>query len=448
MRRKRKDKYTQQSEMIQTFLQAVATEQGAMSGFVQRQSKMTAAVFAQTLILGLLDNAEATLNDLVQISAKIGVTISEPGLHGRINEAGVSFLKGLLDSSLKQFAASSAVPAEVLRGFSRVDLLDSTQITLPKALAPHFAGYNSPGTEAALKIQLSVDYLQGRLNALHIGAGRVPDQTCELAVQLAIPNSLQIFDRGYAVLARLRQIAAQDAYFLTPLKTSTNVYTPPEATTPVDLAAWLERQPAADTIVDVEVVVGTEDRLPVRLVAYRLPREQVERRRRQARHNARKKGRSVTPRHLHLLAWGLLLTNIPASRLPASTLIALYRVRWQIELFFKLCKSQFRLAVVGPWRLHRLLCQLYARLIAVILFQWLIAPWRFLADRELSPPKAFRIVRQQARPLLAALRAHGDGLAAILAEMQDDFLRYALKTVRRKSPSTFGLVRQLPPPVA
>lgn len=206
MRRKSKDEYSQKSDMIQQFLKEVATEQGEASGFVKRQSKMTASVFAETLILGLLDNPEASLNDLVQISAKLGVEISEPGLHGRINEEGVTLLKGLLDSSLKQFAAQGTVPAEVLSRFSRVDMLDSTQITLPKALAAYFTGYNSPGAEAALKIQLSVDYLQGRLNALQIGAGCVPDQTCELAVQLATAGSLHLFDMGYVVLDYLRRI--------------------------------------------------------------------------------------------------------------------------------------------------------------------------------------------------------------------------------------------------
>ena len=443
MRRKSKHEYTRQSEMVQDFLREVTREQGVASGFVKRRSKMTAEVFAETLILGLLDNPEASLNDLVQISAKLGVEISEPGLHGRINNEGVELLKGLLDSSLKQFAAQGAVPAEVLARFSRVDILDSTQITLPKALAPYFEGYNSPGAEAALKIQLSVDYLKGRLNALRIGAGRVPDQTCDLAAQLATPGSLQVFDLGYAVLEYLRRIGQHDAYYLTRCKTRTNIYAQPDDPAPLDLAAWLEAQAVAGSVVDQWVYVGAEDRLRVRLVAYRLPQAQVDKRRRQARQTARKKGRHVTKRHLQLLAWGLMLTNIPSDWLPAEALITLYRVRWQIELVFKLCKSQFRLAVVGPWRLQRLLCQLYARLIGVVLFQWLIAPWRFLTEGELSPVKAFPIVRRQALPILGALRAEGVGLADILADMSDDFLRYALKTPRKKSPSTFSLLEQL-----
>jgi hypothetical protein len=443
MRRKSQDEYSQKSEMIHQFLKEVTTDQGEASGFVKRRSKMTAEIFAETVILGWLDKPEASLNELVQISAKLGVDISEPGLHGRINAEGVVLLKSLLDSSLKQFAAQGTVPAKVLAQFSRIDILDSTQITLPKALASHFAGYNSPGTEAALKIQLSMDYLKGRLNALLMGAGRVPDQKCDLAVQLATPGSLQLFDMGYAVLERLRRIQDKAAYFLTPLKTRTNVYAQVADAHPLDLAAWLAQQPQADGVVDRWVFVGEDERLPVRLVAYQLSQATVDKRRRQARRTARKKGHQVTQRHLQLLAWGLMMSNIPAEKLPGEALITLYRVRWQIELFFKLCKSQFRLAMVGAWRLQRLLCQLYARLIGIVLFQWLTAPWRFLDEGELSPVKAFSIVRRQALPILSALHADGVSLAHILAQMSDDFLRYALKTPRKKSPSTFVRLAQL-----
>jgi hypothetical protein len=264
-----------------------------------------------------------------------------------------------------------------------------------------------------------------------------------LAAQLATPDSLQLFDMGYAVLDRLRRIEDHQAYFLTPLKTRTNVYAQAHDTPPLDLAGWLTAQAQGDTVVDQWVFVGEDERFPVRLLAYRLPQAKVDRRRRQAQHNARKKKRQVTQRHLQLLTWGLMITNVPMEKLPSAALLALYRVRWQIELFFKLCKSQFRLAVVGPWRLPRLLCQLYARLIGIVLFQWLTAPWRFLDEGELSPVKAFPIVRRQAFPILKALGAGGVGLAAILAQMSDDFLRYALKTSRKKSPSTFARLQQL-----
>ena len=118
-------------------------------------------------------------------------------------------------------------------------------------------------------------------------------------------------------------------------------------------------------------------------------------------------------------------------------------MRWQIELFFKLCKSQFGLAKVGHWRLSRVLCYLYAHLIGIVLFQGMIVPWRFHAGRELSPTKAFRIVRRRAFALLQAVHTRGAELAALLADMQSDFLRFALKTPRKKLPSAFARLLEL-----
>ena len=443
MRQTTKDQYTRQSAIIQRLLHETAEEYGAMSGFVQRRSKMTAEVFVQVLVLGLLENREATLNDLVQISAQLGVEISEPGLHGRINELAVVLLAQVLASSLKYQAGGGAVPAGIAQRFAHIDIVDSTQIRLPKALAEHFAGHNSPGTEAMLKMHLSIDYLSGRLNAVRIEAGRTPDQRCDLAVQQAQPGSLQLFDMGYVVLKYLREIDAREAYFLTPFKTSMHVYTQADAAKAVDLGTWLDERAAEKGYVDEWVFIGAEERLPVRLVAFRLSEKQAAERRRRSKENARKKGRTVSQRHLRLLDWGIWITNAPADLLPPQAVPTLYRVRWQIELFFKLCKSQFGLAQVGHWRLPRVLSYLYARLIGIVLFQSMIVPWRFHAGRELSPTKAFRIVRRRALAVLQAVHTRGDELAAILADIQSDFLRFALKTPRKKSPSTFARLLEL-----
>ena len=437
MRRKDREEYTQKSKKLQEFMTEVAEEVGRRSGFVQRQSKMTAEVFAETLIFGGLDNPEAPLNELVQVSEDLGVTISEEGLHQRMNERAVAFLRDLLASSLKQFKAQGTIPDEVLNQFTSMNLLDSTQVTLPEELAEFFAGFNSEGSRAMLKMQLSIDYLTGRLNAIRFGAGRDPDQNCDLAEQVAKEGSLEVFDMGYGSLERLDRLANLiKAYFLTRFKSGTNVYASASAEKPLDLVDWLDAQ--GDTV-DQNVFLGATKRLRVRLVAQRLPDHVVAERRRKARRNAKKKGRTVSQRHLRLLAWTICITNVPPDMLTAEQVMIIYRLRWQIELFFKLCKSQFRLAAIGPWRLDRILCHLFARLIAIVFFQWLIAPWRFLDDAELSPTKAWRVVRRASRSLLDAIRTRDlDELTALLLSITDDFLRYALKNSRVKSPSTLA----------
>lgn len=98
----------------------------------------------------------------------------------------------------------------------------------------------------------------------------------------------------------------------------------------------------------------------------------------------------VTAKHLALQAWNLFITNGPPEWLDSQQTLQLYRVRWQIELLFRLWKSQAKLSQVGRYRKARIICQLYARLIALVLFNWLAAPWRFSS----SFPKAWRVFQR------------------------------------------------------
>ena len=67
----------------------------------------------------------------------------------------------------------------------------------------------------------------------------------------------------------------------------------------------------------------SQERLPVRLVALRLPPALAAQRRRRARANAKKdRSLKLTKRYLKLLRWTILLTNVTAEQLNAQQLWA------------------------------------------------------------------------------------------------------------------------------
>ena len=92
-----------------------------------------------------------------------------------------------------------------------------------------------------------------------------------------------------------------------------------------------------------------------------------------------KKDQTVSRARLALADWTLLVTNVPAERLTALEALTLYGVRWQIELLFKLWKSLNQLDLSrsqNPWRV---LCEVYAKLLAYVIQQWifLIGFWSY-----------------------------------------------------------------------
>ena len=85
------------------------------------------------------------------------------------------------------------------------------------------------------------------------------------------------------------------------------------------------------------------------------------------------------------------MTNATQEQLPAALIRAIYGIRWQIELIFKIWKSIFELDIVRPMSIHRFECMLYGRLILILINNQLQALFRSkepLDDFELSEIKA------------------------------------------------------------
>lgn len=140
-----------------------------------------------------------------------------------------------------------------------------------------------------------------------------------------------------------------------------------------------------------------------------------------------------------MLDWQVFLTNTDDSQLPADCLGQVYRIRWQVELVFKLWKSGAHLAHTHHYSRERILCQFYARLIGLIIFHWLTAPLRQRDRFELSLPKALDILQSPAIAFMKALYFRSLDLPDLYRELIDDLLAHAAKNKRRSRPSTLAL---------
>jgi len=109
---------------------------------------------------------------------------------------------------------------------------------------------------------------------------------------------------------------------------------------PVDLLA--EFRKASDLgLIDRPIFIGRKDGKPLalRLVAVKKPGQAAEAARRTARRKARTGRHQISNGTLAAAEWVIIVTSLAAEDFAAADVLALYRLRWRIELAFKRLKS-------------------------------------------------------------------------------------------------------------
>jgi hypothetical protein len=402
---------------LQTLFTTVADAVARETGFARRRRKLTGALFAQTLVFGLLGAPDATLRQLQQAAATAGTAASVQAIAQRSTQTAATFLQRLLARALETVVTSEPVAMPLLARFPAIVVLDSSVLSLPAALASVWrgCGNNTPqGASAALKLQLRYDLCAGGLDLLTLHDGAASDQQAPSQDAPLPPGALRLSDRGFFAAAVFRAIVAAGGHFLShPVPRLTVAY--PTGTVR-SLARFLgaRRTP----VVDLDLSVGTKDPLPCRLIAVRVPAQLAERRRAQERAEARREGRAARASVLALAGWTVLLTSLPRHALSVREALVLARLRWQVELTFKLWKSAgngvHAWRTADPWRL---LCTVYAKLLGCLVQHWLLVSscWA-VPDKSLAA--AATTIRSRSPSLLSALRRGRSRLREELAEQR------------------------------
>ena len=185
---------------LQTLFTTVADAVAAETGFVCRRRKLTGAVFAQTLVFGLLGVPHATLRQLQQAAATAGTAASVQAIAQRSSQTAATFLQRLLERALETVVTGEPVAIPLLARFPAVVVLDSSGISLPPALASVWRGcgnHTAQGALAALKLQLRYDLCAGGLDLLTLHDGTESDQHAPSQTAPLPPGALRLSDRGF-----------------------------------------------------------------------------------------------------------------------------------------------------------------------------------------------------------------------------------------------------------
>lgn len=377
------------------------------------------------------------LEQLAQAAHRINSEIEVTGqaFKARFNKYAVAFLKAMFVEALKMTAPGAAQSIPLLSVFSEVNVLDSSSVQMPESLKEQYQGCGGIGAKAAAKVYLLLNYLTGSYQTIRIEAGRKADQNMgQQFLSGHKQGALWLFDLGFFCAPFLAQIAQQGSFYLCRLAASQwNIYCR-NATGELeafDLDDFLRRAPRQ--LFEIEIVFGPKQEVETRLILAPVPQKVAAERQRKARLAARKQGRTPSRRTLDRCSWTLMLTNASPEQLPTSTVTEVYGVRWQVELVFKLFKSDAKLETSLGSEKHRVECEFYAKLITLLLFNRISGLVENIAGEKISPTKLWRRMRDEASDLLQAL---GQGTAEALSEMLKFLSNYVKPRSGKKHPST------------
>lgn len=421
------------AQAMQEVLTDVAESLARELGVVCRQRKFDGATLTQTLVLGFLANPKASWKDLAVMARRRGVDVSEQAIAQRFTPTLLNYLKQLIEVMAARCIAAQPVACELLRRFTGVFLTDSTVASLPETFAdvwPGCGGRPGGGGKAGLKFQLTMDWLTGGLSHLGIEPARDPDQKSSVQKVTHPRGSLRIADLGYFCVKTLKKIADDGAYFLSRIQSGTAVFD--QTGQPISLLRHLN-QVWQGMPIEQQILLGAEVKLPCRLIAIRLPEEVANRRRQKLHAECQRKNRQVSQERLAWCDWTIYVTNVEPERMNWKECLVLYRTRWQIELIFKLWKSEGKLVDRTPGPPVRQVAILFARMLAMILQHWMLlcSVWHRL-DRSLR--KAAKHIREFAIILASAL-SDFDRLVEELTILGATLERVARLDPRRQKPN-------------
>ena len=448
----------QVSEAMQRILTLRAKAIEREMGFVQRSTaQLDGPRFSQTVVLTWMQNPDASYSQLRHTAASLGVCVSNQAIEQRFGPASVQLLRALLDEAIGEVISSEVRVPEVLARFNGVYLQDGTVISFPPSLAQQWPRGGQTGQEAALRVQARFELQTGQLSGLWLQAGQQAERSGP-AISTPLPvGSLFNADMGYFTLADMRQRGQQGQYWLTQAKATLIVID--EGGQCWDLLSFLRAQ--AGDEVDVQVWVGKRERLPVRLIAVRVSAQEAQRRRERAnerithppkgcqaplpgkrkpkeQRQGKRKGKKVSAARLRLADWTILLTNVPKTLLSVQEALVLLRVRWQIELLWKLWKQQGKLDTWRSYKPERILTELYAKLLGLLFTHWhtLLGCWQ-APNRSLV--KAKQVVAWMT-PCLALALAGKVSLETVVGHTVAMMRKGCTINSRHRRPNTYQLL--------
>lgn len=331
---------------------------------VRKSRKISAWHFVLGFLISAMRGQSTLSGWATQIAILCGKQVSKQGLFERVQTKAVSFARELVKEVLVHQSRQSFATA-LFVDFKRVLLHDSTTLRLPGVLSCHFPGNHSRGEQRAVaRIQTMLDVKRMQFLNFELGSFTQNDQSASPGILSVVQKGdIVIRDLGYAVLSVFEELSDRKIDFLSRLKYGVAIFDLKGRV--VELNSLLSK----NKVVDRWVLIGTKQKVKVRLVMLPLPADKAAAKVRKAKKD-RDRRLNHSKDYLKWIRFNIYVTTVDEVTWKPKDVYRAYGVRWQIEIVFKSWKSGFGLQHLlheGYGNVHRVKVSIYLMLLYMCL---------------------------------------------------------------------------------
>jgi len=431
--------------------------------FVKRKSKLTEEKF---LSLCVFRGEDLCTSSLVKLCARLNaneeVSITPQALNDRFNKDAVVFMRNVFNEMMKLQNKILAKDEQLLKtNFNRITIADSTIFSIPD---DHKLEYKGSGTKSGVKIQLQYDLLTGEFILCEVMEGSKNDGSYIPRLEETVQKEdLCLKDLGYYKTDDLKYIEKNEAYYISKLKISMNIFkkeeviecgfkgavTIRERYSLIDIYELTAPLAEGDTLELPEVYIGNtnKNRIKTRLIVTKLSEENKRKREIKHKEEIRRERRKASERNEQWASINVYITNTPMEVIKTLNVHEVYSLRWQVELMFKIWKSIFNIDKVKKTKIERFQCFLYGRLISLILSLSIVFTSRRVIylneNKEISEIKSFGIVQEYFYVLSKTIFRGKLALINLLLRILKSIKQSGIKSKRKGSKTSMLILKDL-----
>lgn len=384
-------------------------------GVTQRASRIDAYALLATTILGVAMRGAFSIAQLGHtLSEALGHRFARSSVWSRFTPAFRDLVQHVLDEQVRRAREREVVLPGVLSSFRDVIAVDSTVVKVHDSLQHRWKGTRRHTATAALKVHAWVRAFTGELLKYRVTADAYGDARA-FGVDHDLAGVLVLFDKAYSSPSLWRRVQSVNGYFLTRLPKDRD----PEVV--AELRKHRGRARKAKGRKLREVLGGLRRKVLDVRASFRC---RVRKYRSTTNRWLEEEFRVVAVRQENG-SYEVFVTNAPPSMLPAEAIPRTYRLRWEVETFFKTAKSGSGLRELPSTKAHIVETLVYASLLrATASMQALGTFRREVADAMgvvINPGQWQRWWNQHARLALAHIVAADNplGLQALALLLAD-----------------------------